>query len=117
MIECYSDCPLLVIAGPTASGKSKLALTIATKFSGIIINSDSMQVYSNLRILTSRPSVEEEFSTPHKLYGIIPAEEPFSVGRWREKAVKEIELAWAKNFIPIIVGGTGFYINRVDRVS
>ena len=81
---------ILEILGPTASGKTRLALAVAEKFGGTIINSDSMQVYRELRVVTARPSAAEETRAPHKLYGILPATERYSVGRWREMAVQEI---------------------------
>ncbi len=105
--------PLLVVAGPTASGKSALALAVAKEFGGTIINSDSMQVYEELRIITARPSDDEEAKVPHRLYGVLPAAERCSAGRWREMAVPEIEAVWAENRLPIIVGGTGLYLTAL----
>jgi tRNA dimethylallyltransferase len=77
----------LIVAGPTASGKSALALAIAQLVGGTIINTDSMQVYSELRVLTARPTPEEEALVPHRLYGIRPAAEAGSVAWWRETAL------------------------------
>ena len=74
---------VVVVAGPTASGKSALALTLAEAFDGIVINADSMQVYETLRILTSRPNAADEARSPHRLYGVLPAAEPCSAARWR----------------------------------
>ena len=113
MTENYPDRPLLVVTGPTASGKTGLALAVARKYGGTIINSDSMQVYRDLRVVTARPTVIEENCAPHKLYGILPATDRCSAGRWRDMAVREIEEAWRSNRLPIIVGGTGFYIKAL----
>ncbi len=105
--------PLLVIAGPTASGKSGLALAAADHFDGVVINADSMQVYEELRIITARPSADDEAKAPHKLYGVLPAAERCSAGRWREMAVEAIEAAWSAGKLPILVGGTGLYIKAL----
>ncbi len=113
MTESYFGRPLLVVAGPTASGKTGLALAVAEKFGGTIINSDSMQVYSELRVVTARPSAAEENRAPHKLYGILPATERCSAVRWLEMAVREIEAAWRAKRRPIVVGGTGLYIKAL----
>ena len=113
MTTSYSSRPLLIIAGPTASGKTGFALAAAEKFGGTIINSDSMQVYSELRVVTARPSAAQESRAPHKLYGILPATERYSAGRWREMAVREIEAVWRAKRLPIVVGGTGLYIKAL----
>jgi tRNA dimethylallyltransferase len=105
--------PILIIAGPTASGKSGLALAAAGKFDGVIINCDSMQVYRELRLITARPSTEDEAKAPHKLYGMISAAESCSAGVWREFAVPEIEACWQAGKLPIITGGTGLYIKAL----
>jgi tRNA dimethylallyltransferase len=99
----------LLLAGPTASGKSALALALAERLDGVLINADSMQVYRELRILTARPSAEDEARAPHRLYGIVSAAEPFSVGRWLPLARAAIEEALAAGRTPIVVGGTGLY--------
>ena len=78
--------PAIVVAGPTASGKSALALAIARAFDGVVINADSMQVYRELRILTARPGPAELALAPHRLYGVLPAAERCSAGRWRQMA-------------------------------
>ena len=111
-ISCSSR-PLLIIAGPTAGGKTRLALDAAERFGGTIINSDSIQIYSELRVVTARPSAAEEARAPHKLYGTLPAEERCSAGRWREMAIREIEAVWQAKRLPIIVGGTGLYIKSL----
>ncbi|MGY9000629.1 MAG: tRNA (adenosine(37)-N6)-dimethylallyltransferase MiaA [Rhodospirillales bacterium] len=105
--------PILIVAGPTASGKSNFALAAAHKFDGVIINCDAMQVYRELRIISARPSEEDEAKAPHKLYGLIPASQSCSVGVWRELAVLEIEACWNAGKLPIITGGTGLYIKSL----
>lgn len=102
-----------MIVGPTASGKSACAIDIAREFDGVIINADSMQVYRDLRILTARPDLQEEAQAPHRLYGVIPASEPCSAGRWREMALAEVEAAATAGKLPILVGGTGLYVESL----
>ena len=104
---------VLIIAGPTAGGKSRAALDVAQEFNGVIINADSMQVYRELHILSARPSLGDETAAPHSLYGVISAAERCSVGRWLELAVPEIKNAWQKGQLPIITGGTGLYIKAL----
>jgi tRNA dimethylallyltransferase len=104
---------ILVIAGPTASGKSGLALEVADKYNGVIINCDSMQVYTELRIITARPSSADEAHISHKLYGAVSVEDPYSVGIWRDMAITEIEACWQNGKLPIITGGTGLYIKAL----
>ncbi|MCH7554989.1 MAG: tRNA (adenosine(37)-N6)-dimethylallyltransferase MiaA [Proteobacteria bacterium] len=104
---------VVVVAGPTASGKSALALTLAEAFDGIVINADSMQVYDALRILTSRPSAADEARSPHRLYGVLPAAETCSAARWRALAVDEITAAHDAGRLPIVTGGTGLYIRAL----
>jgi tRNA dimethylallyltransferase len=99
----------VLIAGPTASGKSALALKIARERDGVIINADSMQVYKELRILSARPSDAEEGQAPHRLYGHVSGTEDYSVGRWLADAKLEMQACWAIGKLPIIVGGTGLY--------
>jgi tRNA dimethylallyltransferase len=99
----------LIIAGPTASGKSALALTLARRFGGTIINTDSMQVYRELRVLTARPTVEEEAQVPHRLYGNRSAAEAGSVAWWRNEALAAMNEARAAGRLPILTGGTGMY--------
>ena len=98
-----------MIAGPTASGKSALALAIAERVGGTIINTDSMQVYRELRILTARPTPEEEAHIPHRLYGVRPASEAGSVAWWRDAALSEMQAAHEAGRLPILTGGTGLY--------
>ncbi len=99
----------LFIAGPTASGKSAFALEVAKQRGGIIINADSMQVYKDLPILTACPSAEEQAQAPHRLYGFLDGSEVCSAAFWAETAMAEINLAWAADKLPILVGGTGMY--------
>lgn len=105
--------PVLVVAGPTASGKSALALAAAEAFAGVVINADSMQLYRELEVLTARPSVHDMARVPHRLYGVISAAEPCSAGLWRAMAVAEIAAAHARGRLPILVGGTGLYLKAV----
>ena len=105
--------PILIVAGPTASGKSGLALAAADKYNGVIINCDAMQVYRELRLITARPSSEDEAKVSHKLYGVIPAAEACSAGIWRELAVAEIKTCWRADRLPIVTGGTGLYIRAL----
>jgi len=105
--------PVLIIGGPTASGKSGLALTLAEKIEGIVINGDSMQIYQGLPILTAQPPAEDCAKIPHKLYATLPPGEICSAARWRELALDEINKAHKENKLPIIVGGTGFYLKTL----
>jgi tRNA dimethylallyltransferase len=99
----------VLIAGPTASGKSALALKTARERDGVIINADSMQVYRELRILTARPTEEEELQAPHRLYGHVSGVSDYSVGQWLSEAKLEMQACWAIGKLPIVVGGTGLY--------
>jgi tRNA dimethylallyltransferase len=99
----------LIVAGPTASGKSALALDLAERLGGTIINADSMQVYRELRILTARPTVAEEARVPHRLYGIRAAAEPGSAAWWRGEALAAMAEAVAAGRLPILTGGSGLY--------
>ena len=104
---------VFVIAGPTAAGKSKFSLDLAKKLNGIIINSDSMQVYKNLSILTARPTIEEMNNVEHFLYGYVDGGKRYNVEKWCKDASKVIEESFEKNTTPILVGGTGLYINTL----
>tara|TARA_Y100000590_G_scaffold442823_1_gene571430 strand:+ start:3472 stop:4434 length:963 start_codon:yes stop_codon:yes gene_type:complete len=104
---------IIIIAGPTASGKSLLALDLAKKYNGIIINADSQQIYKGLPILSSQPTKENYMKTSHKLFNFLDFYKDFSVSKWFNLVTKEIELAKKRNLIPIIVGGTGMYINTL----
>jgi tRNA dimethylallyltransferase len=105
----------VLIAGPTASGKSALALKLARKTGGVVINTDSMQVYRDLRVLTARPSVEEETQVPHHLYGHVDAAVNFSAGAWVADAAKVLSEVRAQNRMPIFVGGSGLYFKALTR--
>ncbi|HXQ51073.1 MAG TPA: tRNA (adenosine(37)-N6)-dimethylallyltransferase MiaA [Stellaceae bacterium] len=105
--------PLVIIAGPTASGKSALALALAREFAGTVINADSMQVYRDLYILSARPGPDAEALAPHRLYGTIDAAESCSVGRWRGLALAEIAAARGAGRMPVLVGGTGLYLHAL----
>jgi tRNA dimethylallyltransferase len=103
----------IVIAGPTASGKSALALGLAVAYRGTVINADSLQTYRDLRILTARPDEHAEARAPHRLYGYLDAAERGSVARWRNLAVSEIERSLSARRLPILVGGTGLYLRTL----
>jgi tRNA dimethylallyltransferase len=105
----------ILIAGPTASGKSALALGLADEFGGTIINADSMQVYRDLRIITARPTLAEEARVPHMLYGHVDAAENYSVGRWCVDVAAALAEAERAGRMPIIVGGTGLYFKALTR--
>ena len=105
----------ILIAGPTASGKSALALALAQKLNGRIINADSMQVYGVLRELTARPSEDEEAQAKHRLYGHISPRDPYSVGEWEAEAIAEIAAAQMAGEVPIIIGGTGLYFKSLTE--
>ena len=102
-----------VIAGPTATGKSDLSISLANKVNGAVINSDSMQVYKNLEILTARPSINEMKSIDHHLYGFVDGNERYNVERWCNDAAAVIKKTSANNLTPILVGGTGLYTNTL----
>ncbi len=108
----------VLIAGPTASGKSALALKLAREYCGAVINADAMQVYRELRVLSARPEPAEEALAPHYLYGFVSAFEPFSVGRWLDAARVALDEVRAKGLTPIVVGGTGLYFaTLIDGLS
>jgi tRNA dimethylallyltransferase len=104
---------VLLIAGPTASGKSALAIAEAQNRNGVIINADSMQVYRELRVLTARPSAADLAMAPHRLYGHVAGADDYSTGRWLTDATREIEAAWAQGVLPIVCGGTGLYFKAL----
>jgi tRNA dimethylallyltransferase len=108
-----AEAPLVVVAGPTASGKSRIAIAVAEAFDGVVINADSMQVYRELRVLTARPTPEDEARVPHRLFGCVQASERCSAGRWRRLAMVEIAAARADGRRPVIVGGTGLYLQAL----
>ncbi len=113
MRDASSDLRPILIAGPTASGKSALALAIAEHVGGVIVNADSMQVYRELRILSARPTPDEEARVPHTLYGFVSAAEAYSAGRFARDAAAAIGLARSEGRRPVIVGGTGLYFKAL----
>src|SRR3712207_3083707 len=109
----------VLIAGPTASGKSALALALARGRGGTVVNADSMQVYRDLRVLTARPTPDEEGLAPHLLYGHVDGAENYSVGRYLADAERAVADLWAAGGLPIVTGGTGLYFKALleDRKS
>ncbi len=105
----------MLIAGPTASGKSALALELAQRTGGVVINTDSMQVYRDLRIITARPSAGEEALVPHRLYGHVDAGVNFSAGAWVADAADVLGEARAQGRLPIFIGGSGLYFKALTR--
>jgi len=108
-----SEPEIILIAGPTASGKSALALELAEKLRGVIVNADSMQVYRDLRIITARPTRADEALVPHRLYGHVDAAVNFSAGAWVNDAATALEGARAEGRLPIFIGGTGLYFKAL----
>jgi len=106
---------IILLAGPTASGKSKLAISLARKLNGEIINADSMQVFKEFKILSSRPSSSDTQKIKHHLYGVISVKRYFSAGDWLKQAKKKINFCLKKKKIPIVVGGTGLYFNTITK--
>ncbi len=109
-----SEKTAILIAGPTASGKSATALRLARLLEGTVINADSMQVYADLRILTARPSPQEESLAPHLLYGHVDAARRHSVGAWLTEARQAAEEVWRQGRVPIFTGGTGLYFRALE---
>lgn len=105
----------VLIAGPTASGKSRLALDLARRHGGVVVNADSMQVYAELRLLTARPSPAEEGAVPHRLYGHVGAATRYSVGAWLGDVAAVLERARGEGRLPIVVGGTGLYFKALGE--
>ena len=104
---------IILISGPTASGKSNFAIKIAKKVQGEIINADSMQVYKQLRILTARPNKKEQKNIKHHMYGRVDLNKNFSTGQWLKATIKKIKEVKKRKKIPIIVGGTGLYFQSL----
>jgi len=105
----------VIVAGPTASGKSALAMTLAERLGGVIVNADSMQVYRELRVLTARPSIADEARIPHQLYGIRAAAEAGSAAWWRAEALAAMADTMGRGMRPILTGGTGLYFQSLIR--
>jgi len=106
---------VILIAGPTASGKSILAIKLAKHFDSEIINADSMQIYKEVSILTSKPTLQDTANIKHHLYGINSVKKKFSTGEWLELVLKKIETQWSNKKIPIVVGGTGLYFKALTE--
>ncbi len=106
---------LTLIAGPTASGKSRLALETAEKTGAVIINADSQQLYADLRVLSARPSIEDEARAEHRLYGVADAAQSWSVGRWTRAVMPLLDELAAQDRPALLVGGTGLYFNALTR--
>ncbi|MEC9343304.1 MAG: tRNA (adenosine(37)-N6)-dimethylallyltransferase MiaA, partial [Pseudomonadota bacterium] len=110
------QCPdVVLIAGPTASGKSALAVDIATRLDGVVIKADSMQVYDALQILTARPGRDEMQGITHLLYGHVPASRAYSAGAWLADASAAIQAARVRGKTPVLVGGTGLYFKALEE--
>jgi len=107
--------PVLLIGGPSASGKSALALAVAEEFGGLIINADSMQLYREIPILSGQPSAAERARQPHRLYGVLDAADAASAARWQALASAAIGEAHAAGRLPIVVGGTGLYFEALRK--
>ena len=105
----------VLIAGPTASGKSALALELAQKAGGVVINTDSMQVYRDLRVITARPTPAEQARVPHRLYGHVDAAVNFSAGSWVADAALVLAEVRAQNRLPIFTGGSGLYFKALTH--
>jgi tRNA dimethylallyltransferase len=104
---------VILIAGPTASGKSALALSVAEQLGGIVVNADSMQVYRDLRVITARPSPGEEACAPHRLYGHVDAAINYSTGQWLRDVDEVLRELKSQKRVPVLVGGTGLYFKAL----
>jgi tRNA dimethylallyltransferase len=113
--ERFCNRDALLIAGPTASGKSALAISLAKAVGGVVINADSMQIYDGLRILTARPTVEEEQSVEHQLFGFVRPDVAFSVGDYAREITPLLAALKAQKRLAVIVGGTGLYFNALTK--
>ena len=105
--------PVLIIAGPTASGKSVLAIAVARAFGGVILNCDSMQIYKDIPIIAATPSAEEKQQAEHRLFELYDVEKRGNVVEWLDLCAAEIKKLWAQNRLPVVVGGTGMYIDAL----
>ncbi len=106
---------IILISGPTASGKSNFSIKLAKKINGEIINADSMQVYKELKILSARPNLKDYQSIKHHLYGFHSVKNNFSTGDWLKNAIKKIKEVRRRKKIPIFVGGTGLYFKALTE--
>lgn len=106
---------VVVVLGPTASGKTALGIEIAEKLKGEIVSADSMQIYENMDIATAKPTTQERSRVPHHLVGFVPMGEKFSVAKYKEKATETIDDIISRGKLPIVVGGTGFYIDTLVK--
>ncbi|MCF6368280.1 tRNA (adenosine(37)-N6)-dimethylallyltransferase MiaA [Rhizobium halophilum] len=113
MSDLARDCDAILITGPTASGKSALALQLAAEMDGVVVNADSMQVYETLRVLTARPAEEEMEGIPHYLYGTVPATTVHSTGAWLRDVAALLPRLKAEGRLPVLVGGTGLYFKAL----
>lgn len=105
----------VLVAGPTASGKSAAAIALAHATDGVIVNADSMQVYRELRLLSARPSAEDEASAPHQLFGFVSVREPFSVAKWLSAITPVLAELKAQDVLAIVTGGTGLYFSALEK--
>ena len=105
----------ILIAGPTASGKSAAALALAQALDGIVVNADAMQVYAELEVLSARPGPEEQRLAPHRLFGHVPARQAFSVSRWLADASEALDEAWRQGRAAVVAGGTGLYFRSLEQ--
>lgn len=112
---CSAKPEAVLIAGPTASGKSALAIALAERTGGVVVNADSMQVYGDLRVITARPTLDEEARCTHRLFGHVDADADYSVGRWTEDAAQTLAEIRAAGRLPIFVGGTGLYFRALTQ--
>jgi tRNA dimethylallyltransferase len=110
-----SNFEAVFIAGPTASGKSALAVAAARELGAIVVNADSMQVYRDLRVITNRPSPEEESTVPHRLFGLVDGAVNFSAGRYMADAAALVTELRGSGTIPVFVGGTGLYFRALTE--
>jgi tRNA dimethylallyltransferase len=106
---------IVLIAGPTASGKSALAMRLARERNGVVINADAMQVYRELRVITARPSAANEAQVPHRLYGYVSGAEDYSTGRWLSDVRTVLDRSWEEGRLPIVTGGTGLYFKVLEQ--